>query len=124
MNIDADTLEKAAFACFNDKLEDNYKRLLFLSIEKVMQENPNISRNRCFFLTKCRMTVLKESDFDCAIAALKIPFKRIDINEYRARRTKQGSRHIMHLVLTESDDWNLWTGTVKERYPELSIWLR
>jgi len=126
MKLDADTLERAAFACFGNKLEDNYKRLLFLNLDKVVRENPNISSGKCFALLSNAMTVSRQ-DFDCAVAAMEMPFKRFSINRYTRKvdpnNQRAGTRKVSHIHLTDSELWSTWVTSVISKYPELSLWV-
>lgn len=119
MNLDACTLEKAAFACFSNKLEDSFKRLLFLNINKVVSESPNITDNQAFGLVSEVMAV-ERLDFDAAVRAMKTPFQRISINRYKRKREQC---YVQHLNPTDSAGWNEWVRTITENYPELSIWV-
>lgn len=115
--IDACVLEKAAFATFSNKLEDHFKRLLFLNIDKYVSENPNCTANQCYHKLYEIMAV-ERPDFDAAVRAMKTPFQRISINAY-VRKNKPHA----HLIPAESANWNAWVQTVTEKYPELTIWV-
>jgi hypothetical protein len=117
MTLDACILEKAAFACFSNKLEDSFKRLLFLTIDKTVSDNPNITANKAYFAVAKDMAVNRE-DFNAAVLAMKTPFKRLAINQY-----VRSGQEFMHLNPTESNSWNDWVQTITENYPELSIWV-
>lgn len=117
MTLDACTLEKAAFACFSNKLEDSFKRLLFLNIDKQVSENPNCTANQCYHKVLDSLFV-ERVDFDAAVRAMKIPFQRLAINQFR----RHGKVHT-HLIPETSENWNAWVRTVTENYPELSIWV-
>lgn len=126
MNISADTLERAAFACFGNKLEDNYKRLVFLNLERVVRDNPNISAGKCFALLGNMMTINRQ-DFDCAVAAMEMPFKRFNINRYTrpvdTKNPRAGNRKVIHIQLSDSELWDVWFKDVTVKYPELSLWV-
>lgn len=115
--IDACVLEKAAFACFGNKLEDSFKRLLFLNIDKYVSENPNCTANQCYFKVLEIMAV-ERPDFDAAVRAMKTPFQRLAIHSY-----VRNKKAFTHLVPADSENWNAWVQTVTENYPELTIWV-
>lgn len=117
ITIDACVLEKAAFACFGNKLEDSFKRLLFLNIDKYVRENPNCTANQCYYKVLEIMAV-ERSDFDAAVRAMKTPFQRLAINKF----ARHGKQHI-HLIPADSENWSAWVQTVIEKYPELTIWV-
>lgn len=132
MSIDAWTLEKAAFACFGNKLEDNYKRLLFIHISKTVEQHPNISANKCYGLVNSLMPV-ERIDFDSAVRAMVTPFKRLALNSYTRKAggasamkpQPSGSdkgMQVTHLRPMQSDSWDSWVKAVIDTYPELHIW--
>ena len=127
MMIDAWTLEKAAFAVFRTKLEDSYKRLLFLNIAKLVEENPNITAHQCYLLLVKVMEV-ERADFDVAVRALETPFKCVKINRYTRKNKspdKANNEYVVaHLNPVVSEDWLGWVAAVEQKYPELMIWVK
>lgn len=130
MSDDIWTLERAAFACFRTKLEDSYKRLLFMRISNAVTLNPNVTANKCFHMLKDSIPVERE-DFDAAIRALEVPFGRLKIDSYTKRSSKHHKEQptaapfkVLHLNASDSDQWNNWLNAVLEKYPELSVWQR
>jgi len=125
--IDAWTLEKAAFAVFRTKLEDSYKRLLFLNINKLVEDNPNITSFQCYLLLTKVMEV-ERADFDVAVRALETPFKSVKINRYTRKNKgneKPSNEYVVaHLNPVESPEWQSWVAAVEQKYPELMIWVK
>lgn len=131
MSNDIWTTERAAFACFRTKLEDSYKRLLFIRIIDTLAENPNMSANHCYSTLRNSIPLLRE-DFDAAVCALIRPFGRL--NQFSYTRTPQKNKsdaphskapaRVQHLHITESKLWDEWLSAVLEKYPELSVWQR
>lgn len=119
--MEIDLIEKAAFACFSQKVEDSFKRLLFIKIAKIVQENPKISTNRCFAELSSTFRV-ERVVFDCAVSALETPFKFLRINRYH-RPAEKGVREIQHLSLGEGEPWQRWLDAVLKQYPELLVWI-
>lgn len=124
MTVSIDLLERAAFACFSAKLEDSYKRLLFVKIASVLKQHPNISANRCYAQVSRNFQV-DRAVFDSAVCALETPFKFIRVDSYtrKAVNGSQNPRQVSHLTVIDGQPWKGWLAHVTVNYPELLVWL-
>lgn len=117
MSDDIALLERAAFACFDRPIEDNYKRLLFIILDHVVvSENGRVSKNHAFTLMKQKIHV-ERHDFEIAVRVMLTPFKRCTLHKH----VREG-REIIHIKAEESEVWNAWIAKVRSDFPELMIW--
>jgi hypothetical protein len=117
MTVDLTLLEKAAFACFRNKSEDGFKRLLFIYIMKLVSDNPNITTNKAFMLIRDVVEV-DRLDFDSAVRALEYPLSSLKINRYR-----RAEKNIAHLNKSDSEVWSLYSDHLMSTHPELKLWV-
>lgn len=121
MDMSIEMLERAAFACFSTKVEDTYKRLMFVKIASILRTQPNVTANKCFALLT-RTFQVDRAVFDSALSALETPFKFVRIDRYR-RGEGQAQRQVTHLTVIEGEPWSAWLEYVTVNYPELLVWL-
>lgn len=119
MSVNFDILEKAAFACFSNKLEDIFKRLLLISISKLVQTNPNITVNQAYIQLSDKIKV-ERTDFDSAVMALEHPLEALKANKYKRPDRKVP---VIHLNYTGSNTWTGYENSVMEKHPELKLWI-